>query len=98
MAGKRETAGVVLYFRNEYQLATVLSFAGAHPCLIPIHFAPFAALSKRGSTGGGTLIGVNAKKCPFSGEKRGLCLACDVVCRWMRGTLSEGAVIDVYMS
>ena len=23
----------------------------------------------------------------FSGEKRGLCLACDAACRWMRGTL-----------
>ena len=31
--------------------------------------------------------GVNAKKWPFSGEKRGLCLACDAACRWMRGTL-----------
>ena len=31
--------------------------------------------------------GVNAKKCPFSGEKSGLCLACDAACRWMRGTL-----------
>ena len=31
--------------------------------------------------------GVNAKKWPFSGEKRGLCLACDTACRWMRGTL-----------
>ena len=31
--------------------------------------------------------GVNAKKCPFSGEKRGLCLACDAAGRWMRGTL-----------
>ena len=31
--------------------------------------------------------GVNAKKCPFSGEKSGLCLACDAACRRMRGTL-----------
>ena len=31
--------------------------------------------------------GVNAKKWPFSGEKRGLCLACDAAGRWMRGTL-----------
>ena len=31
--------------------------------------------------------GVNAKKWPFSGEKSGLCLACDAECRWMRGTL-----------
>ena len=31
--------------------------------------------------------GVNAKKWPFSGEKRGLRLACDAACRWMRGTL-----------
>ena len=31
--------------------------------------------------------GMNAKKWPFSGEKRGLRLACDAACRWMRGTL-----------
>ena len=31
--------------------------------------------------------GVNAKKWPFSGEKSGLCLACDAACRRMRGTL-----------
>ena len=30
---------------------------------------------------------MNAKKWPFSGEKRGLCLACDAACWWMRGTL-----------
>ena len=31
--------------------------------------------------------GGERQKWPFSGEKSGLCLACDAACRWMRGTL-----------